>query len=241
LWSRPENKRYAGKLLIVGGHAQTFNSVSDAYTAATKAGIGTTRVILPDKLQKMLSKIFPEAEYAASTSIGSFSRQALGSLLDASSWADAVLLVGDFGKNSETAILLESFIEKYSGPLAIVGDSLDYFLAHPSKLVERKDTLLIANISQLQKLAAPILIQQKADFIRVIEQVSTWSGQIIPSIITIHSNQVIVGYRSQISTTLVKLDAPDTVLATYATVWWLQQPKKIFEALTTASYCYAQE
>src|SRR5437868_284792 len=112
LWSRPENKRYAGKLLIIGGHKQSFNDVSAAYSAALKAGIGTVRVILPDSLQKMLAKVFPEAEYAASTPIGSFSRQALGSLLDAADWADGVLLAGDLGRNSETAILLEAFVEK---------------------------------------------------------------------------------------------------------------------------------
>src|SRR5438105_2493778 len=124
LWNRPENKRHAGKLLIVGGHQQSFSTVSEAYAAATKAGIGTARVILPDKLQKMLSGLFPEAEYAPSTHIGSFSRQALDSLLEAAEWADGVLLAGDFGRNSETAVLLESFIEKYKDLLALAGDSL---------------------------------------------------------------------------------------------------------------------
>src|SRR4051812_2319498 len=88
LWSRPENRRHAGKLLIVGGHKQEFNEVSAAYAASIKAGIGTVRVILPDSLQKTLGKMFPEAEYAASTPIGSFSRQALGTLLDVADWAD---------------------------------------------------------------------------------------------------------------------------------------------------------
>lgn len=240
LWSRPENRRHAGKLLIIGGHKQEFNEVSAAYSAAIKAGAGTARVILPDSLQKMLHKLFPEAEYAASTPIGSFSRQALGTLLDAAEWADAVLLAGDFGRNSETAILLESFIEKYQGKIALAGDSLDYFLTSSAKLASRENTLIIGTLAQLQKLAAPVLIQQNADFIKIIEQLSNWVSRTGLSVITIHSEKVIVSYKQQISTTPVNSSSPDVNLAAYATVWWLQQPEKPFEALTSAIFCYQQ-
>ncbi len=234
LWSRPENRRHAGKLLIIGGHQQSFNSVSDAYAAASKAGAGAIRVILPDKLQKMLSKLFAEAEFAPCTQIGSFSRQALDKLLDSAQWADAVLLAGDFGKNSETAVLLESFAEKYSGKLALAGDAVDYFLSHPTAITNRADTLVIANLGQLQKLAAPNLIQQNADFIKVIKQVSEWANQTSLNVITGHSKQAIVCAKQQISTTPVKQEGINTDLAAYATVWWLQQPEKPFEALTSS-------
>lgn len=240
LWSRPENRRHAGKLLIIGGHKQSFNVVSAAYSAALKAGIGTARVILPDSLQKMLHKLFPEAEYAASTPIGSFSRQALGTLLDAAEWADAVLLAGDFGRNSETAILLENFIEKYQDRLAITGDSIDYFLAHPKKLVDRPGTLIIGSLTQLQKLAAPALIQQNADLIKVVEQISDWVSRADLAVVSVHSDQAIVSVKEQISTSAVKIRTPDVNLAVYATVWWLQQPDKPFEALTMGIYCLNQ-
>ncbi|HVS79058.1 MAG TPA: hypothetical protein VHD84_02080 [Candidatus Saccharimonadales bacterium] len=237
LWSRPENRRYAGKLLIIGGHQQAFNEVSAAYLAATEAGAGTVRVILPDSLQKMLSKVFPEAEYAASTPIGSFSRQALGTLLDAAEWADSVLVAGDLGKNSETAILLESFIDKYPGQLALAGDSLDYFLDQPSKPVARPKTLLIASVGQVQKLAAPTLIQQNADLAKVVEQISGWVSQIDLSLVTTHSSQAIAAYKERVSTTPIEQSTPDSKLAAYAAVWLMQQPQKTFEALTTAVYC----
>lgn len=237
LWSRPENRRHAGKLLIIGGHKQAFNEVSAAYAAAQKAGIGSARVILPDSLQKMLHTLFPEAEYAASTPIGSFSRQALGTLLDASEWADAVLLVGDLGRNSETAVLLEGFIEKYPGKLALTGDSLDYFLNQSSKLISRKDSLIIGSLNQIQKLAAPNLIQQNADLIKVVEQISDWVSKTDLEAVATHSNQAIVAVNQQISTSPVKASVPDVSLAAYAAVWWLQQPEKPFEALTSAVYC----
>jgi hypothetical protein len=241
LWSRPENRRYAGKLLIMGGHKQSFNEVSAAYSAALKAGIGTARVVLPDSLQKMLHKVFPEAEYAASTPIGSFSRQALGTMLDTAEWSDGVLLAGDFGRNSETAVLLESFVEKYSGQLALAGDSIDYFLNQPEILSKRENTLVIANLNQLQKLATPSLIQQNADLIKIVEQVSNWVSQTELSALTIHSGQSLAACKEQISSTPVNTSAPDAKLAAYASVWWLQQPGKTFEALTTAAWCFNQK
>jgi NAD(P)H-hydrate repair Nnr-like enzyme with NAD(P)H-hydrate dehydratase domain len=76
LWSRPENKRQAGKLLIVGGNLHGFAVPMAAYNAATAAGIGSARVILPEKLKKALGTSFTEAEFAPSTPSGSLSRQA---------------------------------------------------------------------------------------------------------------------------------------------------------------------
>lgn len=237
LWSRPENRRHAGKLLIIGGHGQNFSAVSAAYSAALEAGIGTARVIVPDSLQKTLGSIFPEAEYAASTPIGSFSRKALAELVDAALWADGVLLAGDFGRNSETAVLLEAFIEKYDGLLAVSGDAIDYFFTSAAKLGQRENTLIIASLGQLQKLASPALIQQTADFIKVVEQVSDWVRQTNLAAVTVHSDQIIAAHADQISTTPHKIDSPDGNLAAYASVWCLQQPEKPFEALTTAIYC----
>jgi hypothetical protein len=241
LWSRPENKRFAGKLLIIGGHKQEFNDVSAAYTAALKAGAGAVRVILPDSLQKMLHKLFREAEYAASNQIGSFSRQALGSLLDAAEWADAVLFAGDLGKNSETSLMMEGFVEKYRGKMALAGDSIDYFLNNPKALISRDNTLLIAGLPQLQKLAAPSLIQQNADLIKIVEQVSSWVSGNNLAAITVQSERAVVAYKDQVSTTPVQIKSPDANLAAYATVWWLQQPEKPFDAISTSICCYVNK
>src|SRR4051812_45465462 len=115
LWSRPENRAHAGKLLIVGGNAQGLAAPAAAYSAATEAGIGTARVLLPDSLQKTVGRVFEAGEYAPSTPSGSFSRNALAELLAMSNWADGVLLAGDFGRNSETAIMLEQLVAKYEG------------------------------------------------------------------------------------------------------------------------------
>ncbi len=240
LWDRPLNKRYAGKLLIIGGHQQSFNEVSTAYSAAVKAGAGTVRVLLPDSLQKMLSKVFPEAEYAASTPIGSFGRKALGELLELAAWSDGVLLAGDLGRNSETEILLHSFVQKYQEPLVLTGDSLDYFVNDSELLSARDGTVIVGNISQLQKLAQPkAVIKQQADLNQILNMLSIWTSGMEASIVTEHSENIIVCNKDNVSTTKVSGDKIGAELAAYGAVWSIQQPEKHFEALTTSMYSYS--
>lgn len=244
LWSRPENKRYSGKLLIVGGNLHGFAAPGSAFGAALKAGVGTARVLLPDKLQKTVGKLIPEAEFAPSTLSGSFSKSALAQLLEAADWADGVLLVGDFGRNSETAILLDSFMNKFEGQVTVAQDGLDYFWGPKSPLIERANTLLVINLGKLQKLAknnrpaTPVLHNMMlAD---LVETLHDWITGNPGRIITKHADNFIVASGGQVSTTPSPEESNWQIeLAAYAIVWWLQQPKKSFEALTTAIYEYS--
>ena len=240
-WSRPENKRQAGKLLVVGGNAHGFAAPATAYGAALKAGIGSARVLLPDKLQKTLSKLMPEAEFVPSTLSGSFSKKALAQLLDSAQWADGVLLAGDFGRNSETAILLDSFLDKYEGQVTVAQDGLDYFLGRNSPLIERADTLGVIDLGKLQKLAkhnrptTPVLHSMMlADLVEILHDWTTGnSGQII----TRHADHFIVASCGQVSTTATAQTSNWQIeLAAYASVWWLQQPNRPFEALSTSLF-----
>src|SRR3989338_10258447 len=205
LWSRPENKRQAGKLLVVGGNAHGFAAPATDYGAALKAGIGSARVLLPDKLQKTLGKLMPEAEFTPSTLSGSLSKKALAQLLDSAQWADGVLLAGDFGRNSETAILLDSFINKYEGQVTIAQDSLDYFLDHNSPLIERAYTLAVINVGKLQRLAknnrpaTPVLHSMMlAELVEILHDWTTGKSGLI---ITKHADHFIVASGGQGSTT----------------------------------------
>lgn len=246
LWSRPENKQFAGKLLVVGGNLHGFAAPGMAYGAALKAGIGTTRILLPDKLQKTVGKHIPEAEFALSTLSGSFSKKALAQLLEAAAWADGVLLAGDFGRNSETAILLDGFINKFNGQVSAAQDSLNYFWDKNSPLIERINTLSVINLGKLQKLAksnrqsTPILHNiMLADLVDLLHDWTTGNpGQII----TKHADNFVVACSGQVSTTLApKDDNWQIELAAYASVWWLQQPQKPFGAITTAVFNFSSQ
>ncbi len=71
LWSRPENRLHAGKLLIIGGNLHGFAAPATAFSAASKAGIGSQRVLLPDAIRKVVGNFMPEADFGTSTPSGS--------------------------------------------------------------------------------------------------------------------------------------------------------------------------
>ncbi|MBI2589391.1 hypothetical protein HYW35_04300 [Candidatus Saccharibacteria bacterium] len=253
LWSRPENKRYAGKLLIVGGNLHGFAAPGSAYGAALKADIGTCRILLPDNLKKIVTLHFShlqgsslEIDYAPSTLSGSFSKTTLAQLLESAEWADGVLLAGDFGRNSETAILLEGFMNKFAGQVTIAQDGLDYFWGSKSPLIERFSTLSVINLGKLQKLAkhnrpaTPILHNMMlADLVATLHD---WTTANPGQIITRHADHFIIASGGQVSTTSSAEESNWQIeLAAYASVWWLQQPQKPFEALTSSVFDYLKE
>lgn len=240
LWSRPENRQYAGKLLIIGGNVQSFASPATAFAESERAGIGVTRVILPDALSRTVSKVFEAAEFAPSTPSGSFSQRALAEFLSASTWADGVLLEGDLGRNSETAILLEKFAGKYSGSLTISSSSADYFLQTPELVLQRPETLLVLDFSQLQRLVTsahfPQAVTSNMDLVRFVELLHRFSLQYHAFIITQHLGNTIAAVQGAISTTTGRSEQTNWAAATaaHAAVWWLQNPSKPFEAITTS-------
>jgi NAD(P)H-hydrate repair Nnr-like enzyme with NAD(P)H-hydrate dehydratase domain len=240
LWSRPENRKHAGKLLIIGGNKHAVAAPGIAFSAAQKAGVGTCRALLPNATKKMIGKFFPEAEFAASTPSGSFGREGLAQLLELAEWSDGVLLAGDFGRNSETAILLESFAQKYTGQLTIAQDAVDYFLQKNSALFERENTLAVINYGKLQKLAQNNRptppIKYEMNMHQLVEIMQQWKINLITS----HAGQFVAAANGKVSTIKMAKESNWQIeLAAYASVWWLQQPQKSFEAYTTAVLDYA--
>jgi hypothetical protein len=240
LWSRPENKQFAGKLLIVGGNAHGFAAPAEAYGESLKAGIGSVRVLLPDVLQKTVGKLFPAAEFAPSNPSGGFAKQALGEVLAVAEWADGILLAGDFGRNSETAILLETLLEKYTGQLTVTKDAVDYFTSSPQELLRRPATTLVLSFAQLQKLAVQASFQKaftfNIDLLRLVDLLHEFTELHTVNIVTKHLNNIFVAAGGQVSSTKLEKDLPiwRVKASAHASVWWLQNSTKVFEALTVS-------
>jgi len=239
LWSKPENKRHAGKLLIIGGNLHGFAAPATSYTQVEKAGIGTVRVLLPDAIHKLVGGFLPDANYGSSTPSGSFSQKSLVEWLEQSAWADGILLAGDLGRNSETAIVIEKFLEKHSGPVALTKDAVDYVVANPLPVLSRPETALILSFSQLQKLATNARFTTAftfdMDLIRLVEALRAFSLQYPVYIVTKHLDSLIVAVNGQVSTTKLNrdIDIWRVSIAASTIVWWLQHPNKPFEAITT--------
>lgn len=240
LWSRPEHKQTAGKLLIIGGNLHGFIDVGISYQRAVQAGAGTVKVLLPDALQKIVGATLENCEYAPSTPSGSFAKTALTEFLSYAQWADCVLLAGEFGRNSETAILLEEFVQKYSGPLCITRDALEYFYASAKAIVDRPATMIIGATGQLQKLAMSVrftsAITTSLDLIRMSEVLRDFSTAHQAIFVTHQLGTTFVSEKGRVSST--KTGSDDDIwripTAAAASVFWMQNPSQGFEAVTTS-------
>jgi hypothetical protein len=245
-WSKPENKQARGKLLIVGGNAHGVMAPGLAYQAAAKTGIGTAHVLLPDAIAKTIGKSFDEGEFAFSTPSGSFSKTAIGSVLENQDWADGILLAGDFGKNSETAIFLEQIIDKLAGQITMSGDSLDYFTNDVGKLTKRGETLIVVPLAKLQRMTRAgmpsLIIQHSMSLHALVGLLSNWTRESKARILTHHNESYIYADGGQVSTTQAEIKPNwEVELGAYAATWWLQQPSRSFEAITTAIYEYINQ
>lgn len=266
LWSRPENKFHAGKLLIIGGTGQGFAGAAETYAAAEKAGIGTIRVLLPASLQRTVAKLFPAAEFAPSTPSGSFGMTALAELLDAARWADGVLIAGDTGHNSETTRLFEAFLggnklstrhpELVSGSpghaeemlkqvqhdscmVTLCGDVIDSFMTNPSVILDRPETTLVLTFDQLQKLGTASHFTQAftsdMGLLQLVERLNEFNKLHTAHLVIIYESTIAVAVNGRISTTQIA-EQSTTQLAAHAATWWLQNPAKPYEALTTSVF-----
>lgn len=239
VWSKPENRQQAGKLLIIGGNLHGFAAPASAYQLAEKAGIGVSKVLLPDALKRTVGRILENGEYGPSTPSGSFSKQALATWLDWTAWSDGVLLAGDLGRNSETAIAIEQFTTKTNRPITITKDAIDYFYADPVKLLNRPATTLVLSLAQLQKLARqaryPKAVQFSMGVAQLVEWLHEFSQEYKAQIMTYHNGIIFVTVHGQVSTTTVgEKETWRLETATTAAVWLLQNPAKPFEALTVS-------
>lgn len=242
MWSRPENRMHAGKLLIVSGSAAGFAVAGQAYVAADRAGAGTVRVVLPELLRSSMPKeVQFELEFAPSVAHGSFSKKALNDLLMHAHWADAVLLPGGIGRNSETSVLLDQFVQKQQGLLVVAEDALDIFVPTPKTLFERDQTVVVADFSQLQKMWHKLMADGSAvtfdSPLQVFAQQLTQLTQLYPaSVITLHQSSLVVATGGKVSVTASTEQIWRITTASSAAVWAMQNPTKLFESLTTAVY-----
>lgn len=239
-WSRPENQKQAGKLLIIGGSEHGFNAPAVAYNEAVAAGIGTARVLLPNKLQKTVGLVFEAGEFAPSTPSGSFAQSALDTSIDLTSWSDGVLLAGDLGKNSETAVMIERFIEEYDGQLTIAQDAVNSCADNLYAITKRPNITFVVNLTQLQQILRSSHFEQAItstmDLMHMVEVLHEFTDRFPCNVILHHQNYALVASNSMVSSTDGDLEATNWSIkaAAYASVWWLQNPNKTFEALTTA-------
>ena len=244
IWSKPENKQASGKLLIIGGHAYGFSAPAIAYQEAVAAGIGSARVLIPDHIKKQLEHFQGpslEISYAPSTPSGSFASSALAEMHDAASWADSILLAGDLGKNSETAIVIEKLLRATQTPVTITQDAAEYVIMHPETILTRSNTALVLSVTQLQRLfknnKSPVAITHTMDLMHLIDALHDFTQDKPVAVVVRHQDTMLVAYGGDVSSTIYPHYSETTwqiPVASHIAVWWLQNPTKVFQAMTSA-------
>ena len=241
LWSRPENRRLAGKLVVVGGNAHGFSMPVHAYSESLRAGAGVVNVLLPSSTQKMVGHIFSDVTFAASTISGGFSKDSLGEFMILSDWADGVFLAGEIGNNSETTILIEEFLDNYDGPLVVTNDVVDMVSGLDDKILNRNKTVIVTGIGKLQKLTQkirlPFPIKYSIPMVNLVESLKELTAYKEVALVIEKENTIFVAYKGRVSTTPYNKPPENwqTILASHASVWTIQNNTKIFEALSCAA------
>lgn len=239
-WSKPEQRSQAGQLGIIGGNKLGFAGVAEAYSVANSAGVGQVRVLLPDALKKSVPKTIIEAVFTTTNQSGSLSKEAEIDMKAIGDWASGILLIGDAGRSSETAIVYEDFIRGYSGLLIITRDAVDLIKNASSSVVERPDTLLVVSFAQLQKLFQmvyyPKVLTFSMQLTNLVEALHKFTITYPCAITVLHKDQLLVAHGGEVTST--PWDNPMAIwrgqTATKAAVYWLWNKNKPLEAVTAS-------
>lgn len=239
-WSKPEQKSHAGRLGIVGGNKLSFISIAEAYTTSLKIGVGETRILLPDVLKKNIPASITDVKYSKTTPSGSLSQDALAEMKALGAWASGILMIGDTGQNSETAILYEKFLREYFGQITITRDAFDLIRNNSQSIVERPNTLLVLSFAQLQKLFQTVYYPKVLTFsmqlTNLVEALHKFTITYPVTIATLHEKTLLVAHDGKVTST--PFDSPMAIwkgrTATLAASYWLWNPSKPLESITAS-------
>lgn len=238
-WNKPEQRTRAGKLLIIGGNKLGFVAVASAYSDAEALGAGQIRVLLPDVLKSSIPVTILDTVYTASTLSGGISKDDIATVKAALAWSDHALLIGDAGRNSETAMVYEQLLATDT-PLTITRDAVDLLKQTAEIMIQRPHTTLVVSFAQLQKLFQAVYYPKMLSFSMQVslltETLHKFTISYPVAIVTYHQNQLIIASAGQVITQ--QFDDPMMIwrgtVATRAACYQLWTPGKPLEAVAAA-------
>lgn len=239
-WNKPEQRSQAGRLGVIGGNKLGFAGVGEAYSLALGAGVGQVRALLPDALRRAVPATITDVLFAPTTPSGSLGREALGEMKVLGEWAGGILLIGDAGRNSETAILYEDFVRSYHGQLTITRDAFDLLINTLDLVAERPNTLAVVSFAQLQKLFSKVYYPKILTFAmqlqQLVEALHKFTITYPITIMAFHQNNLVIASGGDVTTT--PWENPMAIwrgsVATQAAAYWLWAPKKPLEAASAS-------
>lgn len=226
-WNKPERRDQAGKLLVIGGNKLGFAALAESYQTAKDSGAGQVKVVVPDCLKPAIPRTIQDVVFAACNTSGSLSGDAKTELTASAAWADGVLLIGDAGRSSETAIVYEQFVKDYTGPLTVTRDAIDLLKNDARLLIDRPDTLIVASFAQVQKLFQgvyyPKVLTFSIQLLQLVEALHKFTITYPSTIMTLHKDTLIIASGGEVITQ--KWENPMAIwrgsVATNAATYWL--------------------
>ena len=239
-WGKPEQRKARGRLGIIGGNKLGFAGVATSYETALETGAGQVRVLLPDVLRKAIPASMTDVIFGASNPSGGLAKDALDEMRALAQWSSCVLMVGDAGRNSETAIAYETLIREYTGPLVMSRDAFDLIRSGSQQLVARPSTVLVLSFAQLQKLFQEVYYPKVLTFsmqlLQLVEALHKFTITYPTTLVVLHKETLIVAHGGEVTTTV--WDTPMAiwrgVTATKASCYVMWTPSQPLEALTAS-------
>lgn len=240
---RPERKQLTGKLLVIGGSKMSFFVVASAVSKALEVGIGEVKALLPDGLKSKVPAS-PDTIFAPSETSGGFGKDAVRFAVAAAEDADFVLMIGDMGKNSETATFAERFMAESGKSVLITRDAVDLLATSGGDWLERDNVTLCAALPQLQKIFRtvyyPKMIALSMPTNQLVETLHKFTITYPVSVVTYHNGQIVVAKGGGVVTTEVKdtkytpISLWSGELAVKMAALELWNPARSFESQVTA-------
>lgn len=205
---RPEQRRLAGRLLIIGGNKGAFFAVATVAETAKKLGVGELRVLMPEALKKLVPTS-PETYFAPAEASGAFSRAALEVMLAQAGWAEMVVLAGDVGKNAETATVVAEFLARCEKPVMLTRDAVDAVQMDAANwLLRERGTYLFMSLPQLQKMCRtiyyPRVIGLSMPMNQLVETLHKFTMSYAVTVVTAHEGQIVLAEQGQIVATAME-------------------------------------
>ena len=204
-WAKPEQRAQRGRLGIIGGNKLGFAGVAEAYQTALSAGAGEVRVVLPDALKRSIPPAMTDVIFTPSNPSGSLARAAIHELRSLGEWSTGLLLAGDAGRNSETAIVYSDLLEAYDGPLVATRDAVDLIRNDAEAIATRPRTVLVLSFAQLQKLFRelyyPKILTFNMPLLQRVETLHKFTVTYPLTIVTLHRDTLLIAHGGEVVTT----------------------------------------
>lgn len=203
-WNKPERRDQAGRLGILGGSSLSFAAVADSYAIAKDTGAGEIRVLLPDALRRTVPASMVDVTFGATTPSGGLAADAKMEVNALGNWADELLLCGDAGKNSQTAILYEELVTTYDKPIILTRDAVDLLQNSAEMVLDNPHVVFVLSFAQLQRLFRavyyPKMLAFSMQLTQFVETLHKFTITYPVTIITLHANQLVIAHGGDIIT-----------------------------------------